>query len=47
MGKWLKLSTPQIGKEIKKIVGREGGVYESTKKEAGQVLDFCTSQLPA
>lgn len=47
MGKRLKLSTPQIGEQITKIVGRECGVYELTKKEAGQVLDFWTTQLNA
>lgn len=47
MGKRLKLSTPQIGEEITKIVGREVGVYDLTKKEAGLVLDEWTTQLQA
>jgi len=47
MGKRLKLNTPQIGEQITKIVGRECGVYDLTKKEAGLVLDFWTTQLQA
>jgi hypothetical protein len=47
MGKRLKLSTPQIGDEITKIVGRECEVYDLTKTEAGRVLDHWTSQLQA
>jgi hypothetical protein len=47
MGKRLKLSTPQINSEIAKIVGREVGIYDLTKKEAGLVLDFWTTQVTA
>jgi len=47
IGKRLKLTPIQIGEEIKKIVGRECGVYDLTKKEAGQILDFWTTQVTA
>ena len=38
---------PQIGEEITKIIGRECGVYDLTKKEAGRVLDSWTTQQSA
>lgn len=47
MGKRLNLNTAQIADEIHKIVGRECGVYDLSKKEAGQILDFWTTQVPA
>jgi len=47
MGKRFKLSTPQLEDRITKIVGRQCGVYDLTKKEAGRVLDSWTTQQPA
>lgn len=44
MGKRFKLSTPQLEERITKIVGRQCGVYDLTKKEAGRVLDSWTTQ---
>jgi len=47
MGKRLNLNTAQIADEIAKITGREVGIYDLTKKEAGKILDFWTTQVPA
>jgi hypothetical protein len=47
MGKRLNLNTAQIADEITKITGREVGIYDLTKKEAGKILDFWTTQVPA
>lgn len=42
MGKRFKLSTPQLENRVAEIIGRRCGVYDLTKKEAGQVLDHFT-----
>jgi hypothetical protein len=42
MGKRFKLSQPQLEARIAEIIGRRCGVYDLTKKEAGQVLDQFT-----
>jgi hypothetical protein len=47
MGKRLNLNTAQIAEEIAKICGREVGIYDLSKKQAGKVLDSWTSQVPA
>lgn len=47
MGKRLNLNTAQIADEIAKITGREVGIYDLTKKEAGKILDFWTTLVPA
>ncbi len=47
MGKRLNLNTAQIADEIAKITGREVGIYDVTKKEAGKILDIWTTQVPA
>jgi hypothetical protein len=47
MGKRLNLNTAQIADEIAKITGREVGIYDLSKKEAGKILDFWTTQVPA
>jgi hypothetical protein len=44
MGKRFKLTTPQLEERITKVVGRQCGVYDLTKKEAGRVLDSWTTQ---
>lgn len=43
IGKRSKLSTPQLESRISEIVGRQTGVYDLTKKEAGRVLDELTN----
>ncbi len=45
MGKRLKLSTPQLEGRIAELIGRRCGVYDLTKKEAGQVLDQFTKSV--
>jgi hypothetical protein len=42
IGKRFKLSTPQLESRIVQIVGRQCGLYDLTKKEAGRVLDQLT-----
>ncbi len=42
MGKRFKLSTSQLEGRIGEIIGRRCGVYDLTKKEAGQILDQFT-----
>ena len=42
MGKRFKLSTSQLEGRVAEIIGRRCGVYDLTKKEAGQVLDHLT-----
>ncbi len=39
IGKRLKLSTAALEREIEQIVGRQVGLYELTKKQAGTVID--------
>jgi hypothetical protein len=43
MAKRFKLTPPLLEGRIAEIIGRRSGVYELTKKEAGQVLDHFTS----
>ena len=43
MGKRFKLTTPQLEGRIAEIIGRQCGVYDLTKKEAGLVLDHLTN----
>src|SRR5208282_4375978 len=47
MGKRFKLSTPQLENRVVQIVGRQCGIYDLTKKEAGRVLDQLTNGGPA
>jgi hypothetical protein len=42
MGKRFKLSQPQLEGKIADIIGRRCGIYQLTKKEAGQVLNQFT-----
>jgi hypothetical protein len=43
MAKRFKLTPPLLEGRIAEIIGRRSGVYELTKKEAGQVLDHFTN----
>jgi hypothetical protein len=47
MGKRFKLSTPQLENKIAEIIGRRCGVYNLTKREAGQILDSFTKAANA
>ena len=43
ISKRLKFSTAALEKEIAEILGREVGLYDLTKKDAGQVIDQLTA----
>lgn len=45
MGKRFKLSSSQLESRIAEIIGRRCGVYDLSKKEAGQVLDQLTQSV--
>jgi hypothetical protein len=47
MGKRFKLSTPQLEGKVADIIGRRCGVYDLTKREAGQILDHFTKAANA
>ena len=47
LGKKLNLNTAQIADEIAKITGRQVGLYDVSKKEAGKILDLWTTQVTA
>ncbi|MBL4883834.1 MAG: hypothetical protein JKY95_04750 [Planctomycetaceae bacterium] len=44
LGKRLGLTTPQLEQRVGQIVGREVGLYDLTKDEAGIVLDELTAE---
>jgi len=47
LGKRQGLTTPQLEQRVAQIVGREVGLYDLTKEEAGIVLDQLTAQSNA
>ena len=46
LGKRLGMTPPQLGKRIAGILGREIGLYDLSKQEAGIVLDRLTADFP-
>ncbi|MCA9026794.1 MAG: hypothetical protein KDA86_16425 [Planctomycetaceae bacterium] len=47
LGKRQGLTTPQLEQRVADILGRNVGLYDLTKEEAGVVLDALTSDRPA
>lgn len=46
LGKRQRLSTPQLEGRIEEVLGRQVGLYQLTKREAGTVIDALTRSDP-